>query len=111
MSDPVGTWPHPDPEYINTGFLVIKPSKVKFEWLKRNVKRAHNRQFGDQDMLNDLFRKKSVKLPKKCNFLHAPEDYRDVVNSREVVAVHEKMIHMRNMIPSDHFLRRCIFIS
>ena len=108
VSDPAGTWPRSDPKYINTGFLVIKPSKEKFEWLKRNVHKAHNRQFGDQDMLNDLFRDNNIKLPKKCNFLHAPEDYRDVANSRSVVAVHEKMGHMRSMIPPGHFLRKCI---
>mmetsp|Transcript_32891 Transcript_32891/g.86088 ORF Transcript_32891/g.86088 Transcript_32891/m.86088 type:complete len:243 (-) Transcript_32891:21-749(-) len=110
VSDPVGTWPRADPKYINTGFLVIKPSREKFEWLKQNTIKAHHRQFGDQDMLNDLFRDNNVKLPKKCNFLHAPEDFRDIATSKDVVAVHEKMGHMKSMIPANHFLRKCIDI-
>lgn len=111
VSDPVGKWPASDPKYINTGFMVIKPSREKFEWLKQHTKMSHHRTFGDQDMLNDVFRENNVKLPKKCNFLHSPDDFRDVARTEnDVVAVHEKMGQMRNMIPEGHFLRRCIAI-
>lgn len=96
------------PSYFNAGFLVLKPSLETFRWLKRNVGRASNREFAEQDMMNDLFKDRVAFMGKECNFLHAPEDYREVASSRSVIAVHEKMALMRDLIPRGHFLRTCI---
>lgn len=99
-----------DYNYINAGFLILKPSRQTFRWLKANVKRAYHRRFPDQDMLNEMFHNNIYTLPKKCNFLHSATDYRGIASSKDVVAVHEKMREMKGMIPQDHFLRRCIHI-
>ena len=109
VPDPVGTWPSPDPDYFNSGHMVLSPSRETFDWLKENIGKATGRQFGDQDMLNNMFRNNYTKVHKDCNFLHVLEDLPNFAVSRtSVVAVHEKLRRVTSSIPNKHFLRKCI---
>lgn len=111
VADPAGKWPHSDPNYFNSGFMILKPSMKTFELLRSNIRLAQHQTFGDQDLLNNVFSHNHHFLPsgRKCNFLHAPDDAPNVPRTdNDIVAVHEKVRHMQGLIPSDHWLRSCV---
>jgi hypothetical protein len=105
VRDPAGAWPRRDDRYFNSGFMVIRPSNATLAFLQSNVHRANGRTFGDQDLLNDVFKPDYVALPRICNFLHASDDAPRAVNSG--VAVHEKLDVIRSLVPHEHRIRRC----
>eukprot|EP00039_Didymoeca_costata_P027068 m.17330 g.17330 ORF g.17330 m.17330 type:complete len:244 (+) comp5987_c0_seq2:86-817(+) len=103
VSDPVGTWPVPNPEYFNSGALITKPSMEVYKKLKDMVDGGgHVGTFGDQELFNTLWQRSYTKLPRDCNFLHPKEDLKDL---NTVIAIHEKLDALDYLLPKDHKLR------
>ena len=108
VSDPAATFPRHDPNYFNSGFMVLRPGLKTFQELKRNVHLAVGQTFGDQALFNRIFARRRVLVSKNCNFLHVADDLPGVARSREVVAVHEKVRFMRRLLPRGHRVSRCV---
>jgi alpha-N-acetylglucosamine transferase len=77
--------------YFNGGFLVIRPDREIYRALVQVASYANNRQFAEQDMLNDLFKNKWRGLAVEYNWMHI--NRRDVLNAavfKRLIAIHEK---------------------
>ena len=108
VSDPAANFPKSDPNYFNSGFMILSPSLETFNFLKSNIHIANGKTFSDQDMLNIVFKNTHTFVDSKCNLLHAPDDFPNIAKSKSVVAVHEKFIFFARLIPDNHPIRLCI---
>ena len=77
--------------YFNSGFMVIRPSKEKFNELLKSVHLAENTRFVDQDLLNAIFKDKWQKISNRYNIMHVSGPI-----GPDSVAIHEKLWILRS---------------
>ena len=81
-------------DYFNAGLLVIRPNVETCLSLTNNMHKANKRTFAEQDMLNDVYKKKWKKIDSKYNFMHASKE--NLSNSK-IVCIHEKWWVLQKM--------------
>ena len=92
--------------YFNAGFLIVRPSSRRFEYLTANIQMAANRRFAEQDMLNDLYMDNYTVLPRDCNVVW-PRNIKDIGKSKTAIALHDKYDWTVQAIPPSHPIRIC----
>ncbi len=85
--------------YFNSGFMVIRPSKEKFNELLKSVYLAENTRFVDQDLLNSVFKDKWQRLSYKYNIMHVNGPI-----GPDAVAIHEKLWILRSKYRDLHYI-------
>ena len=95
--------------YFNSGFMVFRPNRQVYEYLRSKIKEPSVRPFADQDLLNDYYRDNWKILSKKYNTMHisgsssasadgrvtipmnrAVSDSEQAIAVDGIVAIHEK---------------------
>ena len=95
-------------KYFNAGFLALTPSTEEFRWLFANYKDAAQRQFAEQDLLNDRFRGKWHELKKACNHQMAR---RDDYLQETGIAYHAKTREIKSIAWLPAGLRDIVFLT
>ena len=96
--------------YFNSGFMVIHPDTTTHQRLTQNLLTEGargscvQRQFPDQDALNDVFLSEYVALPSRCNTLHPTRE-----NAEADDNVQTKLSELRTILPQDHWARDILF--
>ena len=83
------------PTYFNAGFLIVRPSRKRFEMLLVQMNKKPNRAFPEQDLLNDVFAGNWKTLDRKFNQLH----YNDALRWSQQHGIQEKPWIYRNGMP------------
>ena len=84
-------------EYFNAGFLVIRPSKSRYDYLMSNTNLAEGKTFVEQDALNTIFKGKWQKLSKEYSIQCIGGCPRVVPGG--TMAIHGKLQEIEQYIP------------
>lgn len=98
-----------NPRYFNAGYMIIRPSLKQFIHLQKNIHKAQDHRFVEQDLFNEMLRNMTVLLPEKCNVLLGIRKNPDFSTA---IALHGKLWELEPILPRKHWLRDCIsFVS